>query len=268
MSLRPVTEYVEQFLYTMQAFPRAWRFLRENRLWEGLLRYGWVSKMLVFLAFVLSLRFYGVFMDWWRSLQQKPDTNIAFGIADLTSHLWKDGFGFLFTGGMKYVLLFLFTVVIYHISNRAVDVLSGQVSHVSFNDFLHSQKRALKLTVLAFVLETVGIVLLKVFFGIFGFLGFIQPVLAFAVKCFFVGFVVVDSYQEQFGMTVKESSYFMRGYIGVGLAVGLVFKVLMYIPVAGSIVGTFLTVVTAVVVMHELAKLHVTPLQEESAGPA
>ncbi len=256
MAMRSLVEYVEQFLYTMQAFPRAWRFLRGHRLWEGLLRYGWVSKMLVFLAFVLSLRFYGIFMDWWRSFEQAPDANIVYGIADLSGHLWKDGFGFLFTGGMKYVLLFLFTVVIYHISNRAMDELTGQVSHVSFNDFLNSQKRALTLTIYAFVLESVSIVILKVFFGIFSTLDILEPVLAFTVKCYFVGFVVVDSYQEQFGMTIRESGKFMRSYIGVGLAIGLVFKVLMYVPVAGSIAGAFLTAVTAVVVMHEQAKLH------------
>jgi hypothetical protein len=127
---------------------------------------------------------------------------------------------------------------------------------------MESQKRALHLTIRAFVLETVIITLLKIAFGILGFIDFLEPFLAFAVKCYFVGFVVVDSYQEQFGMSVKASGRFMRGYIGVGLAIGLVFQVLMYIPVAGSVIASFVTAVTAVVVMHEIAKLHTLPAED------
>jgi hypothetical protein len=48
----------------------------------------------------------------------------------------------------------------------------------------------------------------------------------------------------------------MTRYIGVGLAIGVVFKVLMFIPVFGTVIASFVTTVTAVVVMHELAKLH------------
>ena len=136
---------------------------------------------------------------------------------------------------------------------------------MSFNDFIKSQSRALKLTALAFAMETLFIVMLKIFFGIFGFLGFLAPVLIFVVKCYFVGFVVVDSYQEQFGMKVKHSYRFMRGYVGVGLAIGLVFKVLMSIPVIGAAIASFITAVTAAVVMHELAKLHVPPPEPEPA---
>ncbi len=244
----------------MQAFPRSWRFLRDNRLWEGLLRYGWVSKILVAVAFIISLRFMGIFLDWWRSFSQ-GSTNVVYSFADLSGKMWKDGLGFLFTGGMKYVVLFLFMVVIYHISNRAMDELTGKPSHVDFNDFINSQKRALQLTVRAFVLESVFVLFIKIAFGIFGFLGFLAPVLIFAVKCYFVGFVIVDSYQEQFGMSVKDSGKFMRGYLGVGLAIGLVFKVLMSIPVAGAAIASFITAVTAVVVMHELARLHVEPFE-------
>jgi hypothetical protein len=262
MNIQMVSAYVDQFLFTLQAFPRSLRFLREHRLWEGLLRYGWVSKLLIFMAFILSLRFYGIFMDWWRGLKSQPAADPMYSLADLSGHLWKDGFGFLFTGGMKYVVLFLFMVVIYHISNRALDILTGLPSGITFKDFMESQKRALHLTIRAFVLETVIITLLKIAFGILGFIDFLEPFLAFAVKCYFVGFVVVDSYQEQFGMSVKASGRFMRGYIGVGLAIGLVFQVLMYIPVAGSVIASFVTAVTAVVVMHEIAKLHTLPAED------
>lgn len=269
MTLPPITEYVEQFLFTMRAFPRSWRFLRENRLWEGLTSYGWVSKMLVAFAFIISLRFITVFLDWWQSLQNRPDSNIVYGLADLSKDMWSKGLGFLVSGGMKYAVLFLFMVIIYHVSNRAMDVLTGQPWHISLKDFIDSQKRALGLTILAFVMESVTILIVKVFFGIFGaiaFIGFIKPVLIFAVKAYWVGFVVVDSYQEQFGFTIKQSNRFMTRYIGVGLAIGVVFKVLMYIPVFGTAIASFITAVTAVVVMHELAKLHLAePGQMELA---
>jgi hypothetical protein len=256
MTLPPIAEYVEQFLYTMRAFPRSWRFLREHRLWEGLTRYGWISKMLVAFAFIISLRFITVFLDWWNSIQSKADSNIVYGLADLSKDMWSKGLGFLVSGGMKYVVLFLFMVIIYHISNRAMDVLTGQPSHISLKDFIDSQKRALGLTITALVLESITILLLKIFFGIFDFISPIQPVLVFAVKAYWVGFVVVDSYQEQFGLTIKQSNRFMSRYIGVGLAIGVVFKILMFIPVFGTVIASFVTTVTAVIVMHELAKLH------------
>ena len=100
------------------------------------------------------------------------------------------------------------------------------------------------------------VTLLSVFFGIFGVIDFIEPVAVLAAQCYFLGFAVVDNYNEQFGLTIKESIAYSWQYLGVVLALGLFFYIMLLIPIVGTIAGPCIAAVAVCVIMFKLSDLH------------
>ena len=124
----------------------------------------------------------------------------------------------------------------------------------------------IKVAIRAWIMEVIVYALVSVFFGIFGFLDWLESPILFLIQCYFFGLVILDNYNEQFGMTIKESMAFSKSYMGVSLALGFVLYLLMLIPLIGVLCGTILVSVTGAIVMSKIAKLEITsPTAEISA---
>ena len=245
-------EYGEQFRYTLFKMPEAGRFIQEHRLWEGFWKYGWVSRFLIVVALLVGLKFLSAAINWVQSFS----TGDPGQVVQSMGMMFTEGFGFLFSGSMKYVMLVLLEVLVYHFSRRTVYLLTGSESQATFHDFVDAQVRMIKVGIYAWVMELLFTMAFKIFFGIFGFIDFLQPACVFAIQCYFLGFAILDNYHEQFELTIKESSRYALNYIGVAAAAGLVAYLLMLVPVAGVIAAPILTSVAVTIVMYEISELH------------
>ncbi|MEM9525116.1 MAG: hypothetical protein AAGA31_00840, partial [Bacteroidota bacterium] len=58
---------IHEFFYTLLAYPRAWRFMVNYRLWEGLRDYGWVARMLVGIGILMAMYMFSDIWDWYES---------------------------------------------------------------------------------------------------------------------------------------------------------------------------------------------------------
>ncbi len=63
---------IHEFFYTLLAFPRAWRFMRNHRLWEGLRQYGWVARTLVVIGVLGAAYVIFEAVDWYGSHADAP----------------------------------------------------------------------------------------------------------------------------------------------------------------------------------------------------
>ena len=59
----------------------------------------------------------------------------------------------------------------------------------------------IKVVIRCYILEMIITLLIRIFFGIFGMVDFLEPVAIFGVQCYFLGLVVIDNYNEQFGFS-------------------------------------------------------------------
>lgn len=250
----------EQFPMFFQALLKhreAPAFIRRHRLWEGFWRYGWLTRILIVVALLVGVK---VFSIVWGSLRKAEVDNLGDAVGTMTMMIGDfvtEGFNYLFLGGMKYVMLILMEVLIFHFCRRTVAILTGKDSPTSFDEFFKAQLRMIRVSIRSWIRESIITILIGIAFGVVGFLDFLEPVAVFVVHCYYLGFTVVDNYNEQFGLSVKESAqYVYEHYSGVALALGLVLNVLLVIPVAGAIVAPFLSAVTATLVMFELSDLH------------
>jgi len=259
--------YFQQFLTTVKKHRDAVDFIRKHRLWEGFWDYGFVARILVFFAVIAGFRFLMIYFKWLNRAAGSDPVAMISSIGTLFQDIFQDGYGFLLQGGMKYVLMILVEVIIFHVSRRTVAILTSKDSDISFQSFLHAQMRMIKVVIASYIMEMIAIMLIKVFFNIFGFIDFIQPVVILAAQCYFVGFAVLDNYFEQFGQTIEQSLKLTRNYVGVALAAGLFLQLAFSIPVIGAVGGPFIATVAVTLVLFELSDLHRRPQLAPALDP-
>lgn len=255
----------EQFLYTLLAYPRAWRFVGHYKLWLGLWKYKWVLRFLFVVAILLIGGLYGELREWLQSHQQTNAAAFFIGGDSLMMNLGKHTFSSLTNGAGKWVALILLEVIVYHFMRGTLFVVLGKEmpDADNFQPFLMAQKRMIFVSIMAFALEILLVnVGAGIFFGILAPLRWLKQPAVLLIKASLVGFAIVDNYNEQFKLSVEQSLRYTRmNYVGVALGVGLPLYLMLKLPIVGTVAGPILASVTAAIVMKELADLHTVGYQ-------
>lgn len=254
--------YLTQFRDTMLTHSDAVIFIRKNKLWVGFWKYGWVSKALVVLAVLLGLKLLMTVVEWWNASEIDDPGEAVASVGHLFQNVAFEGYDFLFVGGMKYVMMMLLEVIIFHMCRGTLEILTGKTSDLSFNAFFKAQIRMIKVAIQSYVMELIFGIVIGLAFSLIGGFEFLKPVLKYTVHCYFLGFIVFDNYTEQFDFSIKESTRMARDYIGVCLALGLTVNVLLFIPVIGAIAAPVIVAVTVTLVMYHTSDLHLASEKE------
>ena len=115
-------EQYQQFLYVFYSLGDGLRFTRKYRLWEGFLKYGWVSRLAILLSIIAG---------------------------------FKEEYNLLFAGGMKYTMLIFLEILIFHITRRTLNILKLESGDPTLKAFIRAQIRMLKISLVCYVLESV-----------------------------------------------------------------------------------------------------------------
>lgn len=250
---------VHAFFYTLFAFPRAWRFMANHRLWEGLRSYGWVSRMLVGVAVVIAIYLVAETVDWVENHEQMGLMDLAVGSDSLLFAWLSDAYESLSDGLLNWVTLILLEVVIYHFMRQALKiVLKKNIENANtFRPFLEAQKRMVKVSLFAFALEAMALGLCE---GLLPAAVFV--LLSVLIRSLLLGYVIADNYNEQFGLNITQSMRNLwRHYVGICLGLGFPLFVLLKVPVIGTVLGPLVTSVTAAIVLRERSDLHIVGYQ-------
>jgi uncharacterized protein YacL len=255
-------ELVAQFLLTLRTHQRAFLFVKKHRLWDGFWKYGWVSRFLIFVGIIMGLKFLGIFVKWIGEASHTDSVHMMSVASGMFTDLYNESIGDLFNGNMHYFMLILLEVIIFHVIRRTLEVLFGDLPDPTLKDFIRAQVRMFAVGIIGIVLGKIVTVLIGIPLGMMGIWSFSKPIVEKIVQFYFLGFAVVDNYNEQFHMKIKDSLKYSLRYGGVSLGVGIVLYVLMAIPVIGPIAGPILASVTATLVMFEVSDLHLHKREE------
>lgn len=250
---------IHEFFYTLMTFPRAWRFMRNHRLWVGLRQYGWVSRALACIGVIIGLFMIGEVMDWWNEHADAPLSAMALGADSLLWMLLTDAYESLSDGALNWVIIVLLEVVVYHfIRQTLVVILDKDVEEAhKFKPFLRAQKRMIKISLLALLVQE-G--MLSVGESLFPAL--INWFFALSVQSLLLGYAIADNYNEQFDLSIRQSwRYLWRNYLGICLGLGLPLFLMLKVPVLGALVGPLVTSVAAAIVLREKSDLHLVGYQ-------
>lgn len=249
-------EQAEQFRYTLATFPEAAQFIIKEKLWEGFWKYGWFSRIFTLIAILIGI---SLIWDIFEAIKEVKLDSFSQSISSMgtaMSHAMEDGYKLITGSGSKFFMLVLLEVIVFHASRRTYHLLSGKDSNANFDYFLKAQLRMIVVGIVAWAMTLAYSIPLKVVFGIFGFLDFLQPTALFLVQAFFMGYTIVDNYAEQFELEIPQSIRYAKQYFGITLAAGIVMSLLMWIPVAGPIFAPLLAAVAVTLVLYSETPLH------------
>ncbi|MEO1434520.1 MAG: hypothetical protein AAFV80_03235, partial [Bacteroidota bacterium] len=169
----------------------------------------------------------------------------------LFTSLGAEGYNLFFLGGMKYVVLIIMEVVIFHFVRKTISILSGEEQEASFKAFVAAEIRMIKVSFIAFILESIFTFLAQLGIGLIG-LHFLKPLVAFGIQCYFLGWVVIDNYFELYGMKISPSLKATKYYAGLSVILGISIYILLLIPLLGAFLAPLFGAVVATLAMYEL----------------
>lgn len=235
---------LRRFIDALFQFPYSYRFIREHRLWEGFLRYGWVTVLLVLSGALTGLQLLSDIWEWLASVGAQviaPDTPGDFA---------QQQKGLAITGSFKYLTLILVEIIIFHSVNRAIQIQRRlPIEAPTFQQFLRAQLRMIGVSLRSWFKEIAATALISALCGLLG-LGGLKIVLVFFVQAYYVGFAMLDNYNERLGLSIKESAILTRRFADVALGVGMVVYGILLLPVIGTLLGPLLGGVTATLLLH------------------
>lgn len=223
----------------------AYRFIMHHKIWRGFANYGWASKVLVLIGILVSLTFVGIIVDWIEHIWSEGGNVLA-----NTSTMLMDMKQLVFLeGGIKYLILIAFEIVIFHCSVTTLNILSGENKTPTFQDFKGAITRMIEVGLRSFILETIIAAIIGIILSILG-LKFFSFMPIFFVHSYFIGFAFFDNYNEQYGYSVKESEKLVQKRIGGVIGIGMIATLLFKIPVIGAITAPILAATCATMYLY------------------
>ena len=230
---------------------KAANFIKENKLWHGFWQYRWVLMILIGLAMMVGFQFFNIMSHGLHELFNPASESALVNVKTAGATIYNEGYSFLFDGALKYIILILLDVVVFHMVRRTNELLTGVRNSFTFKEFLSAQIRIIKVTIRCFILEMIATLIIKIFFGIFGFVDYLEPVALFLVQAYYLGILMLDNYNESKNMTIKQSFAIAKNYSGLILALGIMLNFILMVPLFGALVGPAIAAVTLTMVMYE-----------------
>lgn len=266
-----IQEILTNFPKSLFTYKESIEFIQENKLWKGMDQYGWLSKALIAIAMILTWYAYGTVGQITEAFDEQSLSATFQSLSSSVSDLSSMGANFVSSSYFKYIVFVLMEVVIFHFARRTLEIKTNKKFDTTFKAFVNAEKRMLKVAAYCAITEWVLTLGITIAISIFGF-DYLKAPLVFIMQCYFLGFLMLDNFNEIYHLTIKESSKLTRSFAGVALAIGFVSYMLILIPLIGAFLAPLLGAVTAAIVMHRLipagptSPSHVAKLAKQMEG--
>lgn len=228
----------------IKAYWEAWTIVVDKKLWAYLFIPGLISV------------FYGLLVGvsaWYWSDNLKeivhaiiPSDSDSKVLSKITNGLINVGIATTGVVIYKYVILFLVSPLLAGLSRRVEEAVAGysfsmkdESDETTINDFTRSALFSLK----TFSKELL-FTFIFILFGLVPILGLLAGPAIFIVQAMYVGFCAMDFTLNRY-FTISGSAGFIRQNLGFTFGIGLVFMLLIMIPVVGLFFAPTLSVAAA-----------------------
>ncbi|NND32168.1 MAG: hypothetical protein HKN76_06210 [Saprospiraceae bacterium] len=247
MIFRIITQFIDSIL----TFLRVPAFIRDHQLWKGFAKHKLVVFAMMLIGVLLSLRLMSIVMDWWSQLDVSDPLQAGKETTALIAELATGGYELMFAGAYKYMVLIIMEMLIFHMTLRTHEILDGRTESLTPGIFLKAQIRMIKVSVFIFAMELLVSIGAKAVLAIFG-LSFFKGVVLLLIQSFFLGFALIDNYNEIHHLSIRDSYRNTLRFTGVAAGIGMILYLLILIPLIGPVVGPMIGAIAATLIMHKL----------------
>jgi CysZ protein len=259
-----MTNY-QQFKYALGMWPKAWSFIFKNKLSHFFL-YPFlaaitiylgatklidllIDKLMAYVHFLIGAPMGDAF-DSWESFFLHLASNVVQFIA------WICGL-YVFWKISKYVTLIIMSPVMSVLSSRTEEIITGKSLPFDFGQLMKDIVRGSALSLRNLFLElsiTMAIMFANVIVAlVFAPLDFIVTpvslIASFLVGAYFSGFSNLDYPLENRRYSFQGSIRFMRANKGLAVGNGLIYSLLVKVPILGVTLATVTTTVAATMIV-------------------
>jgi CysZ protein len=247
---------LKDIIIAIQAYFLAHRFIKKHKLWKWILIPGIIYTVLFVIGMYYFMHTSSQFIEW---LSLK--TGLKNWLDTLSGFL-----GFIFTMGslllwlilllfyfslFKYLFLIIGSPVFAYLSEKTEAIIEGKDIPFNFKQLLKDIIRGIKLSARNSLWQTVytlSILLLS----LIPVLGWLTPVLAVLIECYYYGFSMLDYSMERHKKSPAESIFYVASHKGLAIGNGLVFYLLHFLPIIGWVLAPAYAVVAATLSMYPL----------------
>ena len=244
-------------IIAIQAYFQAHRFIQKHRLWKWILIPGIIYTVL----FIVGAYFFGKtssnFIEWMAK---------STGLQNWLNAIDNGFLGFLFTMGsllfwlllmlfyfslFKYIFLIVGSPLFAYLSEKTEAIIEGKDLPFSFLQLLKDIKRGIIIAARNSLWQTVYLLTILLL-SLIPLLGWLTPILALLVECYYYGFSMLDYSMERHKKTAAESIFFIGTHKGLAIGNGLLFYLMHLVPIVGWILAPAYSVIAATLSMYPL----------------
>lgn len=250
---------LKEIVIAIQSYFEAHQFIVKHRLWKWILIPGFLYAVL----FVISMYFFGktstavidylthtTGLDAW--LQQFQNSWLGFFFTFAGIMLWLIQMLFYFSL-FKYVFLIVGSPVLAYLSEKTEAIKEGKDFQINISQLMKDAVRGMKLAIRNTLWQSVYVIAL-LFLSFIPVIGWITPLIAILVECYFYGFSMLDYSFERQKLSPAASIRFVSNHKGLAIGNGLVFYLMHGLIVVGWVLAPAYAVIAATLSLYKSRK--------------
>ena len=241
---------LKEIIIAFQSYRDAHRFIKENKLWKWIVIPGIIYTLLFFA---------GIYFFWVTSNTAMKFILQASGVKAWLDSMHDNWLSYLFILGqiMMHLILLLFyfslfkfffliigSPVFAYLSEKTESIMEGKDYPFSFKKLMADILRGIRIALRNMVWQTVYLLTIFIL-SIVPVAGWIAPMVALFVECYYLGFSMLDYSSERNNINYSQSIQFVGRHKGLAIGNGMIFYAMHTVPILGWIFAPSYAVVAA-----------------------
>jgi CysZ protein len=246
---------LKEIVIAIQSYFRAHRFISKHNLWKWIIIPGILYMLLFAVGMFFFLKSSDAAVNYlshtlgigrWLNRQSSGFLSFLFILGEIMIRLILVFFYFSL---FKYIFLIIGSPLFAYLSEKTEAILSGKDFPFSFSQLLKDIGRGIKLALRNTLWQTVYSISL-IILSFFPVVGWITPVIALFVECYYYGFSMLDYSCERHQLSPSASIEYIGKHKGLAIGNGVVFYLMHLVPVIGWIFAPAYAVVAATISLY------------------
>ncbi len=248
---------LKEIIIAIQAFFQAHRFIKKHKLWKWILIPGILYTILFIIGIYLFSSTSSNFIEWialktglksWLDKENSGLMGFVFTMGGLI--LWLVLMLFYFSL-FKFLFLIIGSPLFAYLSEKTEAIMEGTDFPFSVAQLLKDIVRGIQLAGRNSLWQTIYSISI-IIFSLIPVIGWLTPVMAIIIDCYYYGFSMLDYSMERKRKSVAESIFFIGSHKGLAIGNGIVFYLMHFLPVIGWILAPSYSVVAATLSVYPL----------------
>jgi CysZ protein len=244
---------LKEIIISLQAYYHTHRFIIKHRLWKWILIPGFIYTILFCVGIYL---FYVSSSSAIEFMLQKS------GIEEWIKNSWLS-FLLIFAQFIlnlilllfyfslfKYLFLIIGSPLFAYLSEKTESIIEGKDYPFSFKQLMKDIIRGIKLALRNMLWQTVYTISILIL-SFIPVIGWITPLLALLVECYYLGFSMLDYSCERNKLSTAQSIGFIGRHKGLAIGNGMVFYLMHFIPILGWLLAPSYAVIAATISLYK-----------------